>query len=65
MTFTFRIPAGPGNLFAPSAAESMIGQTFTAKVEQDAVGTGIVLAALVVDDGHALNLTVEWPKEAP
>ncbi len=53
-TVTFRLPAGPHTRFAAEAAASMIGQTprFNGRAS-------VVVAAKVVDDGTALEVTIQ------
>ena len=61
MLLSFRIPAKQYERFAPDAAESMIGQEFTAKIEDTPLGLGIVLDAKVIENGSAIEIKVEWP----
>jgi hypothetical protein len=58
-----RIPAGRYERFGPSAAESLPGQDFTAKIENAPVGVGKIVEAEVVEGGAAIEITVEWPGE--
>jgi hypothetical protein len=60
-----RIWAGQHEQFAPEAAESMIGQTFNAKVEERVIGTGTIITAQIVENGHAIDLIIEWPEDLP
>lgn len=61
MLVSFRHPAGEFECFTESAARSMIGQTFVLKEEQKSVGEGSVVDAVLVDNGQAIDLTVDLP----
>jgi hypothetical protein len=60
-----RVWAGQHERFALEAAESMIGKTFDAKVEERVVGVGTIIAAQIVENGHAIDLIIEWPEDLP
>lgn len=62
-TLDIYMPAGPHTFFTEETARSIIGQSFTAKSEDDPIGTGKVVDAHVVEDGRALRIKVEWPEE--
>lgn len=57
----FRHPAGEFECFTENAARGMIGQTFVLKNEQTPIGEGRVVDAVIVDDGQAIDLTVDLP----
>lgn len=61
MIIKFRYPAGPNATFDDTVAIGLVGQTFTAKVETAPIGKGKVIAAEIVDERRAIDLTVEWP----
>lgn len=65
MIISFQYPAGQHERWAESAAQGLIGQTFTAKIEDREIGVGKVLGANVIDEGRALDLTIEWPDGGP
>lgn len=65
MIVALTLPAGQYEIFADEMAEKMIGNKFVAKVGDTAEGVGTILAAKVVDDGRAVELTIDWPKELP
>ena len=64
-TLVFRQYAGTWERFSEEAAASMVGKDFQAKVGEQPIGTGRVIHAKVVDEGHAVELTVDWPGEVP
>jgi hypothetical protein len=57
------LPAGPHERWGKGGTDGMIGQDFTAKHEDTPVGSGKVIDAKVIDEGRALEITVEWPEE--
>lgn len=59
-TFKMRVGAGPGNTFSPTAFDRQVGEAVTV---QAATGDmeGTILAAEVVEDGAAVEVTVEVP----
>lgn len=61
MKFTMRIPAGPGAVFTPDAADKMRGDTVVNM--GDVKGTARILVAEVLDDGSAIEVTVELNEE--
>lgn len=63
MNFSFHYYAAPSELFAPEAAESMIGKTFVAKLFDEELGVGRILEAQLEDGGRAILVKVEWPGE--
>lgn len=60
MRYTARISAGAGERFAESAAERMIGQRPRITIRGELIDHGQVTVAAVVDDGRAIEFTVEW-----
>lgn len=65
MIFKFRQPVPPQayTVFTPQAVGSMVGKTFTAKIEQDLVGRGKVMAAELIENDSAIEFTIDWPDE--
>jgi len=55
------LPAGEFSRWGEEAATSIIGKTFSAKVEDRIIGEGKVLDAKVEDEGRFLLLTIHWP----
>lgn len=65
MKVTINIPAPTYSKFTKEAVKAMIGQDFRAKHEEKDVGLGKILAAKVINDGKAIEATIEWPVELP
>lgn len=55
--FTGRIAAAPGDMFAPSAAEHMVGSVTALQVYGVTIGRATFTDAVVVDDGAAVEVT--------
>ena len=54
-----RIPAGEGEIFAPDALRPSLGKHITVYVDDAAVGSGRVVGAEIVDDGHAAMIELD------
>jgi hypothetical protein len=68
---TFRLAAGPNEIFTEQFARSLVGQTprlntrgYDGGPVQAELGTALVVAAELVDDGRAVLITYE-PQPEP
>ncbi len=59
MIFTFSIPAGEDQVFAPESFRSQLGKSIPVNIPDGATTTGRILDAKPTEDGTALLVTVE------
>lgn len=58
MSFTFTMPAGPGERFPANAFDNQIGRRTTVRVGDD-TREAIILRATVAPDGQSAQITVD------
>lgn len=56
--------ADPGEIFAPEAASSWVGQAVTVTAS-DRSDVGRVSSAVVTPDGRGIQISIEFPERSP
>lgn len=66
MQVTKRQQAGEHERYAPDAFDAQVGRTLPLKLGMDGppVDTAVVVSAVVVDDGRAVDIVFEIPEES-
>lgn len=63
MILKFKYPSFREKLWTEEMAQSLIGKTFTAKLEEIPIGEGKIIDAVARKDGSFVDLMVEWPDD--
>jgi hypothetical protein len=61
MRITSRLPAPAGQQFGPRAFQGQIGELFTLEKLDGSLTAGIIVDAVVSDDGMSVALTMDVP----